>query len=79
MTICRQCKHLIEESSIWHGQFCRASESPKHLNFVTGEKEYQYGNKYQFASYVNKDGNCPLFDKLTAMDKVSNVFTTKEA
>ncbi len=80
-TICRDCCHFVEETPIWHGQFCGAVENAKAQNPVTGELEYvgqndlgrvYFGaNKFAFARDINK-GNCEYFSR-TAITTYTNL------
>lgn len=73
MTICKDCKHFLKLGNIWYDMFCKASPREDATDPVTGEAGYAATNSvggryitdkpFNYASDINKDGNCSLFKK----------------
>ena len=76
-TICRQCRHFINNAS-WYGQFCTAVENDKEQDPITGEFQYVakndlgrvyfHLNRYAYARDINH-GNCEYFTALNEKNR----------
>lgn len=65
-TICSECKHCINTASlnagVWYSFYCGAIVNKKQINFVTGELEYEQKQKHPHCDYINRNGDCQLFE-----------------
>jgi len=62
---CADCIHyrVRGDGKIWHQQYCGRVENQKVRNYITGQMEYPYDDKYPHARDANGKGQCTNFEK----------------
>ena len=64
-TICKECKHLLEDGNTVWDHYCKASPIPLWKDPYDGEMKSQYNHlAFKHCHQVNKNGDCPKFKQL---------------
>lgn len=77
-TICRECRHLINEGEGWYNNFCGAVKNERVIDPFDGSSKWGHqndlgrliitDNKHPFVRDINPCGKCRYFEERADME-----------